>query len=362
MVRSEPRRRAQHCFRFAKTAPLAGWRRGVGVLFAALVIGTPGFAQDLRQERLKGADLSAPEAAALERQLLENPQNLAVRARLVGYYDASRRTGAKEHSRHVLWFIRNLPESELLGSARITPFFDPEGYTEGRKEWLRLIEEEPDNRALLRNASRVFAVSDDDLAARVLGRAEALEPSNPYWAIQLGRNRWRAAHNPYRGTDPAVAAQAFEAFRRACDLSDRDGCADLMADLAITAFAAGDTRNARGLAEAMLAASPGDRNQGDYIHYGNLVLGRIALDEGNADEARDHLLAAARTGGAPLRRFGGPDMALARKLLDRGQVTIVVQYLELCLDLWERGEEDVRDWIALIEAGRTPDFDHNFVF
>ena len=262
----------------------------------------------------------------------------------------------------MLWFIQHLPESELLEGVRITPFFDPEGYTEGRKEWLRLIEEESDNVLLLRNAARYFTVSDDDLAAKLLARGEALEPANPYWATQLGRNRWREAHNPYRGTDAALAAQAFAAFERAYGLSDPDDGADLIPDLAITAFAAGSPETARGHAEAMLAASPGDRNQGDYIHYGNLVLGRIALDEGNLEEARDRLLAAGRTRSAPLRRFGGPDMALARQLLDRGQTRIVLQYLELCLDIWERGEQDLRDWIALIDAGRTPDFDHNFVF
>lgn len=343
-------------------APGANRGRPVAALLAALLIGAPGFAQDLREERLKGADLSAAEAAALEQQLLENPQDLVARARLVGYYQARRRTGAKEHSRHVLWFIRNLPESDLLAGVRITPFFDPEGYTEGRKEWLRLMEAESGNALLLRNAARYFTVSDDDLAATLLVRGEALEPANPYWPAQLGRNRWREAHNPYRGTDAALAARALTAFQRACELSDPDGCADLMPDLAITAFASGDPETARGHAEAMLASSPSDRNQGDYLHYGNLVLGRIALAEGHLDEARNRLLAAGRTRSAPLRRFGGPDMALARQLLDRGQTRIVLQYLELCLDIWEQGEPDLRDWIALIEAGRTPDFDHNFAF
>ena len=362
MVRVEPRRPAQRDPRSAQRAPRASRGRLVAALLAALLIGAPGLAQDLREERLKGADLSAAEAAALERQLLENPQDLVARARLVGYYQASRRTGAKEHSRHVLWFIQNLPESDLLAGARITPFLDPEGYTEGREEWLRLIEAESDNALLLRNAARYFTVSDDDLAAKLLARGEALEPASPYWPTQLGRNRWREAHNPYRGTDAAIAAQALAAFQRAYELSDPDDCADLMPDLAITAFASGNPETARGHAEAMLAAPPGDRNQGDYLHYGNLVLGRIALNEGNLDEARDRLLAAGRTRSAPLRRFGGPDMALARQLLDRGQAATVLQYLELCLDIWERGERDLRDWITLIEAGRTPDFDHNFVF
>ena len=326
------------------------------------LIGVPALAQDLREEQLKGSDLTAVEAVALEQQLAENPQNLVARARLVGYYDAQPRSASKEHSRHVLWFIRNIPESEVLQGARIAPFFDPEGYAAGKQAWIRLMDDEPDNVSLLRNASRFFTVSDDDLAAEVLARAERLEPSNPYWAQQLGRNRWREAHNPYQGTDAATAAQALAAFERAYELLDAKACADLLPDLAVTAFAAGALEKARGYADAMLAATTGDRNKGDYIHYGNLVLGRIALSEGDLEEARARLLAAGRTEGAPLRTFGGPDMALAKALLERGETQTVLRYLELCLDIWERGQEDLRDWIVLIEAGRIPDFDHNFLF
>gem|GEM_PF-6669392 len=34
----------------------------------------------------------------------------------------------------------------------------------------------------------------------------------------------------------------------------------------------------------------------------------------------------------------------------------MLAYLELCLDLWAEGEERLRDWIVLVEAGLVPDF------
>ena len=343
---------------------MPGWRLVACGLVISVLIGTTALAQDLREEARKGAKLTAAQAVPLEQQLAEHPQNLVVRAQLIGHYRAQRRSAPREHSRHVLWFIQNAPESELLESAgaRVVPFFDPEGYAEGKQAWLRLIEEEPNNVILLRHASRFFTVSDKNLAAEFLGRAEALEPSNPYWARQLGRIRWREAHNPYEGTDAVTAAQALAGFERAYELSDTDDCADLMPDLAVTAFAAGALEKARGYAEAMLAAIAGNRNKGDYIHYGNLVLGRIALADEDLEEAGARLLAAGRTQGARLRRFGGPDMALAKALLERGETETVLQYLELCLGFWESGEDDLLDWIVLIEAGRIPDFDHNFLF
>ncbi len=358
------RRRLSRLFFVGRLTGSPGRQGVICALVISALIATPASAQDLREEAIKGAELTAPQAAALEQQLAENPQNLVARAQLLGYYRAQRRSAPGEHSRHVLWFIQNAPESELLESAavRIVPFFDPEGYAEGKQAWLRLIDEEPDNVVLLRHASRFFTMSDKELAVESLVRAEALEPANPYWAEQLGRNRWREAHNPYEGTDAGIAARALADFERAYGLSDAEACADLMPDLAVTAFAAGALEKARGYAEAMLAAFAGDRNKGTYIHYANLVLGRIALAAGNQEEAGARLLAAARTQGAPPRRYGGPDMALAKALLERGETETVLRYLELCLDIWEHGEDDLLDWIVLIEAGRIPDFDHHFLF
>ena len=358
------RRRLSRLFFVGRLTRSLGWRRVACALVISALIATPASAQDLREEAIKGAELTAMQAAALEQQLTENPQNLVARSQLLGYYRAQQRSASEEHSRHLLWFILNAPESELFESAaaRIVPFFDPEGYAAAKQAWLRLIDDEPENVVLLRHASRFLSLSDKNLAAEFLGRAEALEPSNPYWAEQLGRSRWREAHNPYEDTDAATAALALADFERAYELSDAEGCADLMPDLAVAAFAAGALEKASGYAEAMLAAFAGDRNKGTYIHYANLVLGRIALAEGNQEEAGARLLAAARTQGAPPRRYGGPDMALAKALLERGETETVLRYLELCLDLWERGEDDLRDWIVLIEAGRIPDFDHNFLF
>ena len=55
-------------------------------------------------------------------------------------------------------------------------------------------------------------------------------------------------------------------------------------------------------------------------------------------------------------------MALAGKLPDCKEAVIVVRYQELRLDIRQRDEPDLREWIVLIEAGRTLDGNHHFVF
>lgn len=336
---------------------------GQAILLAlAIVIGVgpavPARTQDLGQEAEKGRGLSAAEAAALEQRLLDNPQDLGARAQLVGYYHAGRRTNPRRHTQHVLWFVRNLPESEVLDSrrARISPMFDADGYLAAKRVWQRLVRREPDNVAILRHAAGFHGSSEAAVAAELLRQAEGVEPSNPEWARELGRLAWRGARRFPEGRDPAGAARALVHFERAHGLSGPADRVDLLPDLALAAFAAGDHEKARTHAVALLESDPNLRDRGDPLHYGNLVLGHIALSANDLEEARARLLAAGRTRRLPIERAGAPDMSLAKALLERGESAAVLEYLELCLDFWPAGEERLKDWIVLVEAGLVPDF------
>ena len=334
------------------------------VLATGTVAAVPALPQDLRQEASKGGRLSATEAQMLEKQLAANPQSLGTRAQLLGYYYGKRRSNPRRHAEHLLWFIRNAPESEVLDSspAHIFPMFNADGYLEAKRAWQRLVQEEPENVAILRNAASFHRRSDATLSATLLQRAEALEPSNPEWARQLARLHWREARIFPEARDSGGAARALADFERAYELSEAGDHADLMPDLALAAFAARDNEKARGYAMVMLEAPPNRRDRGDSIHYGNLVLGHVALSEDNVAEARARLLAAGRMRGSPIQRFGAPDMTLAKALLERGESETVLKYLELCFDFWQAGEERLKDWIALVEAGRIPDFGPHLMF
>ena len=329
-----------------------------GALLTGIVPGAPGWSQDLGREATKGRSLSASEAATLEARLLDNPQDLSARAQLLGYYYASPRANPRRHTEHVLWFTRNAPESEVLDSrlARISPMFDADGYLEAKRAWQRLAQDEPDNVAILRHAAGFHAPSEAGFAAGLLRRAEAIEPSNPEWARELAELEWREARRFPEGRDPAGAARALVHFERAHELSGAADRVDLLPDLALAAFAAGEHDKARTHALAMLEAAPRFRDRGDPLHFGNLVLGHLALSANDLQEARARLLAAGRTRRLPIERFGAPDMSLAKALLHRGESGAVLEYLELCLDFWAQGEERLRDWIVLVEAGLVPDF------
>jgi hypothetical protein len=60
-------------------------------------------------------------------------------------------------------------------------------------------------------------------------------------------------------------------------------------------------------------------NYGNAVHTANLVLGRIALADGDVEEAKCLLLLAGQTPGSPQLNSFGPDMLFAEELLEKGE-------------------------------------------
>jgi len=126
----------------------------------------------------------------------------------------------------------------------------------------------------------------------------------------------------------------------------------------------GRTEEARGFAEeAMLlrekySGRAPQKANGEIVHDANLVLGRIAADEGRLEDAKQHLLAAGQATSGPVLSSFGPNMGLAKDLLERGKQATVLQYFELCRKFWS--DTDKLDlWKKDVEAGRIPDFGSN---
>src|SRR5205823_5891377 len=134
-----------------------------------------------------------------------------------------------------------------------------------------------------------------------------------------------------------------------------------LARLAKAAFASGDyVRAERYSDEALVAARHGVFWwTGDAIHQGNIVLGRLALRRQDVDAAKRFLLAAGKTPGSGTLASLGPNMALAKDLLDRGDSASVVLYLEECGQFWAGNRGKLAEWIALVKAGLKPDFGRN---
>ena len=114
-----------------------------------------------------------------------------------------------------------------------------------------------------------------------------------------------------------------------------------------------------------------DWNYGNAVHHAHLLLGRIYVKQQNLEAASEHLLLAGETPGSPQLRAFGPNMLLAKELLEfGGKREIVLAYLERCGEFWGKGPDGINEfaisrlaqWKREIQSGEIPDFGANLYY
>lgn len=323
-----------------------------------------GLAEDARELLKQGANLTAEEVMMLESLLEKDPLDMSARAQLLGYYGEVshyREPVARSRSRGlVLWLIKHRPKSSLL--AALSPHIkepepfggDPEWYVDGRQAYLAHLEENPNDVALLGLAAGFLSYRDRPLTIDLLQRAQSLDQSNSIWARRLAFYHYL---NIRRGSEHSrieSAKKSVEQYERMLELTGGIPYGGSLQYGAKAALVAKDYEKARYFAEVMLRQDPSTWNYASNVHYGNIILGRIALAEGNIKKARSYLR---RAGAAPesrrLRQLG-PDTILAKGLLERGERKAVLRYFGQCAKFWERGRDRLQEWEVLVRAGRIP--------
>ncbi len=101
-----------------------------------------------------------------------------------------------------------------------------------------------------------------------------------------------------------------------------------------------------------------DWNYGNAIHQANIYMGLMALEKNNIDEASSFLIKAGQTPGSPQLNNFGPNMLLAKKLLEKGERNSVLIYIDQCKNFWRllfrMGR--IKKWKKKIKQGEIPDF------
>jgi tetratricopeptide (TPR) repeat protein len=265
-----------------------------------------------------------------------------------------------------LAFLAVLLAASMAALAQTNPFdglnsrgqayADPALYAQHKSTWLARVQALPENVDVLEGAADFFMIRDRPLAEELLERARDLEPKNPKWIQKLAfLHRLNAATG-----DVTEAIAAFSLMERAYAMGENSR--RMLADLTVMAFDAGDMSKARSYAERLLKEAGTDRdswNQGDAVHKGNLVLGRVAVVEGRLGDAVMYLRASGQTPGSPVLNSFGPNMSLAKDLLERGETEAVLAYFEMCRLFWKMGGDRLDAWTTEVQAGRLPNFGAN---
>jgi thiol-disulfide isomerase/thioredoxin len=202
-----------------------------------------------------------------------------------------------------------------------------------------------------RRTARIPEITE--VAEKLLKQTLAMEPRNPRWTSSL------SSLYSYQATREPDKKQKVALLQKAVDSADEVSRLSPLESLASTKFEVGDYASAAATARDLLSlAAKYTENwaYGNAVHRGNILLGRIALHDGDQAEAARRLLVAGGIKGSPQLISFGPDWQLASELLANGDRDIVLQYIALCRKFWTSGAGRLDTWEAAIKAGGVPNF------
>lgn len=338
-----------------------------GMVMLLLCIALGDAPQTMRDYNLitEGRAATADQAKQWESSLQTAPDELDTRIKLIGYFSKQRYADKKasaSRAEQVLWIIRNRPLSPICGTpnAYLHPHMEPEAFVDAKKAWIAHVEREPTNTTLLAHAAAFLLLNDPDKAEEYLKEGRKLEPDNAEWSARLGHLYSLSVNHP-RPPNPERAQLALETYEAGLKKSSGVQRDLMLIDAANAAITAGQFAKAEEFGNEILKrADATDRwAQGNFQHQGNLILGHVALHKGDLDAAENFLLRAGETTGSPQLDSFGPNMFLAKKLLEAGRKEKVIAYLNACRKFWKNDRGKLDEWIKDIETGRVPDFGAN---
>ncbi len=216
-------------------------------------------------------------------------------------------------------------------------------------------------------------------AARRYRFRPVLRNGQPVWTyteahVNYFRNSRDLKSEPTDFDTLTAVAQRLNALQRQFPRTARQVLADLEQDivdapafqrslslpaLAKAALAAEVLDRAIGYADEMLKAGSGRPVDGQAMYDGHWVRGRVAMRQGNLEQAKQELLESASTTGSPALGSFGPNMTLAKELIDKGERDVVLDFFTRCRAFWKSGQKQLDDWSAVVRGGGTPNFGAN---
>lgn len=320
----------------------------------------------------RGADLGPGRAEKLEKRLQNDPSDLDSRLLLVGFYrryvrgdegDARREKLAE----HLSWMIDNFPASKAISHVNIHK--DGEAYRKVLKHWSRAVKRNPGDVGVLDNAGKFCKLFSPELSVRYYKQAQKIDPENDEWPRCISHTFYVNAHYPERKADCAAARNAIKYGRQALELHRQflqptylETYMEMtVSELSNMSLKFGLLDDAEYFGNYLIGR-PNDwrgRRMSKFVrrmlrfevHMGHSILGRTAMARGDIQSAKSCLRKMPELGN-PDWRF---DLSLASELLEEGEGSAVVDYLEACaaqyvkkLEALEKDPAESREVPALL--------------
>jgi hypothetical protein len=312
--------------------------------------------------------ISIEDVGRYEAQYRDHPSDLATLTLILWVYAKTQPQSdsvRESHQQLLFWVVGTMPKAWFAGSPLVAMRIDANSLDQTKCLWNSHIEAQPRDAQLIGNAARFFYLMDEQKSEELFRLCKAIEPDNPEWAWNLGFRyaTWSRRRQPRTHW----ASLSLAEYERVLLLApDSDWAARAISPLADAAIESRDVEKARGYGETMLEQVPRlagrQSRMGSALHEGHIILGRVALIEGDIGRAKRVLISAV-TAPADQRVifFGtdGPNTALARGLLDRNEEACVLDYFRRCASYWKEGRAHLFRWMRMIEEHRIPWFDES---
>ena len=315
---------------------------------------------------------------ALKGQLKNDPDNVALHEEMTRcLFDARLQAAFKEGNGsekvkeivkvladHVLWLVQHAPGGDFDDNpGRIIDAYSyPEDHERIKREWLKQVEAQPGNAKVLAHAANFLSGGEDLERGRELAaKAHSLDPQEADVSLLLAHLEELQTIRAGPQEKTQLAKQAFRLREEALNSLSGNQRFSELPYAAKAAIKAGDMLKAQDYAEEMLRLAPTtkDWGNGEQIYYGNWTLGLIALNKGNMEEAKTRLLEAGKTPGSPVLGSFGPNMELARQLIEKHETEAVLKFFDECEKFWKRGHDNLNRWRGDVNQGKMPEFGAN---
>lgn len=287
---------------------------------------------ELRASAILSGSLSDEKTADLEEALLREPENMEIRAVLLGKYDSARyfdNVAHQKRMKHIEWIVSSCPEHVLAGDpcVGIIRWDHEDDYQHIKSMWLTQVESKKNNPSVLMNAANFFDSEDKELAEKLLLDALALQPKNRDYRAKLA-----SLYSYWDGHEEQAWRQA-ELLSKGFKVLDIDE----LVELPDRAFAAKKYDRAVSSAKWILfliRCSDILKQHGGARNMAHTVIGKVALIKGDVSKAKYHLEQSIKDIACPTMQSFGPSLELADELLKVGEKAAVLGYLdkreELC--------------------------------
>ncbi|MCW3100013.1 MAG: hypothetical protein JWL77_5631 [Chthonomonadaceae bacterium] len=307
------------------------------------------------------------EANKLERRLKQHPNDFDARERLIDYYTRVAPKTQATHTarvRHVLWIIQNQPASDFSRDANLNLIpgagIGEDDQQKAARIWKKQVSAHPRNARIIWNASNFFEVAELDYCIELLTQGQTLDPKDWRWPSKLASEyeyRMYQESGKQRHETAEKALASFERWYRVTSTVHENN--SILPMLGESAFEAEEMDKARQYATKILrlSAQYDPDKQAAAIYQGNWLLGRLAVKSGDLEKAKSYLLASGRVSGSQGLKALGPNMRLAKELLEKGEQQTVLDYFALCAEYWKNPK--LKQWTEEVKAGKIPDFGFN---